>query len=108
MRARSRFERATFNYRARVRVKALKLGLAGERAVGQFLEGLRVGGARIMASSQRKFDPERIAGRIVVLRELLASNAARGSVNLDACATFRINNLLLRVQSFPTGTWCQP
>ena len=44
----------------------------------------------------------------IKLRELLASNAARGSVNLDACATFWINNLLLRVQSFPTGTWCQP
>ena len=44
----------------------------------------------------------------IKLRELLASNAARWSGNLDACATFRINNLLLRVQSFPTGTWCQP
>jgi hypothetical protein len=39
-------------YRARVRVKALKLGLAGERAVGQFLEGLRVGGARILHDIQ--------------------------------------------------------
>ncbi len=39
-------------YRARVRVKALKLGLAGERAVGQFLEGLRIGGARILHDIQ--------------------------------------------------------
>jgi len=39
-------------YRARVRIKALKLGLAGERAVGQFLEGLRVGGARILHDIQ--------------------------------------------------------
>ncbi len=39
-------------YRARVRVKAMKLGLAGERAVGQFLEGLRVGGARILHDIQ--------------------------------------------------------
>lgn len=39
-------------YRARVRLKALKLGLAGERAVGQFLEGLRVGGARILHDIQ--------------------------------------------------------
>ena len=39
-------------YRARVRVKALKLGLAGERAVGQFLQGLRVGGARILHDIQ--------------------------------------------------------
>lgn len=39
-------------YRARVRIKALKLGLAGERAVGQFLEGLRVGGARILHDLQ--------------------------------------------------------
>src|SRR5262245_5739240 len=39
-------------YRARVHVKALKLGLAGERAVGQFLEGLRVGGARILHDIQ--------------------------------------------------------
>jgi hypothetical protein len=39
-------------YRARVRIKALKLGLAGERAVGQFLEGLRIGGARILHDIQ--------------------------------------------------------
>jgi hypothetical protein len=39
-------------YRARVRVKAIKLGLAGERAVGQFLEGLRIGGARILHDIQ--------------------------------------------------------
>ena len=39
-------------YCARVRVNALKLGLAGERAVGQFLEGLRVGGARILHDIQ--------------------------------------------------------
>ena len=39
-------------YRARVRVKALKLGLAGERAVGQFLQGLRIGGARILHDIQ--------------------------------------------------------
>lgn len=39
-------------YRARVRIKAMKLGLAGERAVGQFLEGLRVGGARILHDIQ--------------------------------------------------------
>jgi hypothetical protein len=39
-------------YLTRVRVKALKLGLAGERAVGQFLEGLRVGGARILHDIQ--------------------------------------------------------
>jgi hypothetical protein len=39
-------------YRARGRIKALKLGLAGERAVGQFLEGLRVGGARILHDIQ--------------------------------------------------------
>jgi hypothetical protein len=39
-------------YRAQVRIKALKLGLAGERAVGQFLEGLRVGGARILHDIQ--------------------------------------------------------
>jgi hypothetical protein len=39
-------------YLARARVKALKLGLAGERAVGQLLEGLRVGGARILHDIQ--------------------------------------------------------
>ncbi len=39
-------------YRARIHVKALKLGLAGERAVGQFLEGLRVSGARILHDIQ--------------------------------------------------------
>jgi hypothetical protein len=39
-------------YRVQVRVKALKLGLAGERAVGQFLEGLRVSGARILHDIQ--------------------------------------------------------
>jgi hypothetical protein len=30
----------------------LRLGLAGERAVGQFLEGLRIGGARILHDIQ--------------------------------------------------------
>jgi hypothetical protein len=39
-------------YRARVRIKSLKLGLAGERVVGQFLEGLRIGGARILHDIQ--------------------------------------------------------
>lgn len=39
-------------YNARVRLRAMKLGLAGERAVGQFLEGLRVGGARILRDIQ--------------------------------------------------------
>lgn len=39
-------------YLARIRVKAMKLGLAGERSVGQFLEGLRVGGARILHDIQ--------------------------------------------------------
>jgi len=39
-------------YQARIRVKALRLGLAGERVVGQFLEGLRIGGARILHDIQ--------------------------------------------------------
>ena len=39
-------------YHARVRIKALRLGLTGERVVGQFLEGLRVGGARILHDIQ--------------------------------------------------------
>ena len=34
-------------FRLRRKVRALKLGRDGERAVGQFLEGLREGGARI-------------------------------------------------------------
>jgi len=34
-------------FRLRRRVQTLKLGRDGERAVGQFLEGLREGGARI-------------------------------------------------------------
>src|SRR5688572_16281200 len=39
-------------YRTRAEVKAMKLGLAGERAVGQLLEELRVDGARIFHDVQ--------------------------------------------------------
>jgi hypothetical protein len=39
-------------YRARARIKALRLGLAGERFVGQMLDELRVDGARIFHDVQ--------------------------------------------------------
>ena len=38
---------AAYYWSGRRRVKQLKLGRDGERAVGQFLEGLRVNGARV-------------------------------------------------------------